>query len=144
MLMHRAIARCLLHSQAQRHTLTHVSSLAVLSHSMSNCHRSRTSLLSMLEMTTTRRCTRHLQSHSERSSPGTVSGGAEPRQRPCASIPPPGTFHLLHHVVEVVLQLGVGGDQQGEPVLLDAGEGLGGVDAPLVQDAVDPIGWGAT
>ena len=52
----------------------------------------------------------------------------------------PATFHLLHHVVEVVLQLGVGGDEEGEPVLLDAGEGLGGVDAPLVEDAVDPIG----
>lgn len=50
------------------------------------------------------------------------------------------TFHLFHHVVEVVLQLGVGGDEQGKPVLLDAGEGLGGVDAPLVQNTVDAIG----
>lgn len=49
------------------------------------------------------------------------------------------TFHLLHHVVEVVLQLGVGGDEEREPVLLDTGEGLGRVDAPLVEDAVDPI-----
>lgn len=52
--------------QVQGNTVTNLSSFAVLSHSMSNCHRSRTSLFSMLEMTTTRRCTLHLYSHSER------------------------------------------------------------------------------
>lgn len=72
--------------------------------------------------------------------PGQSLKAPEAGTPPGAPPPPARTFHLLRHVVEVVGQLGVRGDQQGEPVLLHAGEGLGGVDAPLVQDAVDSIG----
>lgn len=52
---------------------------------------------------------------------------------------PPPTFELVHDAAQVALQLGVGGDEQREAVLLRAGEGLGRVDAALVQDAVDAV-----
>lgn len=43
---------------------TYLSSFAVLSHSISNCHLSRTSPLSIFEMTTTSFWTEHLYNHS--------------------------------------------------------------------------------
>lgn len=47
------------------------------------------------------------------------------------------TFELGHHVGQVVLQLGIGGELQAHVVLGDSGERLWRVDSPLVQDAVD-------
>ena len=47
------------------------------------------------------------------------------------------TFELRHHVVQVVLQLVVGGELEAHVVLGDSGERLGRIDASLVQDAVD-------
>lgn len=73
---------------------------------MSNCHRSRTSLLSMLEMTTTRRCTMHLYSHSARSHGSHLERENSGRDTAGKALPPARTFHLLRHVVEVVGQLG--------------------------------------
>lgn len=46
---------------------TYVSFFAVLSHSISNCHLSRTSVVSLLEITTTSLWTRHSKSHSKKS-----------------------------------------------------------------------------
>ena len=53
-----------------------------------------------------------------------------------------GTFELSHDLGEVVLELAVGGELQAHVVLGDPCEALRGVDAPLVQDAVDAEGCG--
>ena len=74
--------------------------------------------------------------------------GTRPGLRPGPRPGPPwlysesGTFELSHHVGEVVLQLVVGGELQAHVVLGDPREALRGVDAPLVQDAVDAEGCG--
>lgn len=47
------------------------------------------------------------------------------------------TLELLEHVVEVVLQAIFFGDQHAKTVLLDSGEGLGRIDAALVEDAAN-------
>lgn len=47
------------------------------------------------------------------------------------------TFELRHHVGQVVLQFGIGGQLKAHVIVGDSGERLWRIDAPLVQDAVD-------
>lgn len=49
---------------------------------------------------------------------------------------------MRHHVGQVVVQPGLRGDLEAHVIVSDPGERLWGVNAPLVQDAVDAEGCG--